>query len=118
MSDLLPKQVYSKLIQGMRPLREDWEKDRLEDLNRPPYDVEHSLRRLIDRCITEGRMHVGGSRNRELLASKVIDYLLEKGLITKCPYGGYYFPLPEGTKLPTIEEYSATIRDSLHKLDF
>ncbi len=48
MSDvLLPKQVYSKLIQGLRPIREAWEKDRLEDLNRPPYDIEYSLRRLI-----------------------------------------------------------------------
>lgn len=117
MSDvLLPKQVYSKLIQGLRPIRESWEKDRLEDLSRPPYDIEHSLRSLIDRCITEGRMHVGGNRNREILTDKVIKYLLDKGLITKCPYGGYYFPLPDGTKLPTLEEYSATIKENLRSL--
>ena len=90
MADLLPKQAYSKLMQKIKKIRENWNADRQE--NTLPYDIDHSLKSAISNCITESRIRTGGNEGRERLIADVIDHLASKGMIIKSPYGGHWFP--------------------------
>ena len=98
---MLPKADYSKVIQGLRHIRKQWDEDRAEDPKRVPYEIDNQLRSLIERCMREGKM-----RRSEGMVQWTIDYLVEKGQIVRSPYGGLMFPLPpDAEPLPSREEF-------------
>jgi len=98
---MLPKTVYSKVIQGLRHIKKQWDDDRLEDPKRVPYEVDNQLRSMIERCMQEGKM-----QRSTVAIQDTIDYLLEKKELMKSPYGGIMFPLPtDAEPLPSKEEF-------------
>ena len=109
---MLPKQVYSKIIQALKKMKTAWEADRAEDPNRAPYEIDIQLKMTIEREIREGRMSMNNA-DRDQQINETIAYLENKGLITKSPYGGHFFPLPDGTTIPTKEELIAQTKKTL-----
>jgi len=107
---MLPKAVYSKVLQGLKHIRKQWDEDRAEDPKRVPYEIDSQLRSLIERCMREGKM-----RRSEDLVQWTINYLVEKGHIVWSPYGGLMFPLPpDAEPLPSKEEF---LRDVESRID-
>lgn len=106
---MLPKAVYSKVIQGLRHIRKQWDEDRAEDPKRVPYEIDSQLRSMIERCIREGHM-----RRSAGLVDWTIDYLVEKGEIVRSPYGGHMFPLPpDAEPLPSKEEFIRQVESKI-----
>lgn len=109
---MLPKATYSKIIQGLRHIRKQWDEDRAEDPKRVPYEIDSQLRAMIERRLREG--HV---RCNESTVSWTIDYLAEKGEIVRSPYGGYMFPLPpDAEPLPSKEEFLRDVESKLRDM--
>jgi len=108
---MLPKAVYSKVIQGLRKIKEDWEEDRVDNPESVHYEIDSELKRLIKHCILEGRVNCHGNMDREILTDQTIDYLIKKKILVGSSYGGVSFPLPEGhKKLPSKEEFIKEIQ--------
>ncbi len=105
MATQLPKLVYSKVIQSLKSLKQSWDEDRKENPTKVPYEIDTSLKGMIERHIREGKVYCN-NRDMAVLVQWTVNYLLQKGTIVKSPYGGIYFPLPEGTVLPTKEEFT------------
>lgn len=101
---MLPKLVYSKVLQSLTKIRKNWDEDRKENPTQVPYEIDSELKMAIERQIREGKVNCN-KRDMEILTSKTIDYLASKGLIIKSPYGGHMFPLPAGVELPTKEAF-------------
>lgn len=111
---MLPKQVYSKIVQSLRDLKKSWDQDRVENPNQVPYEIDMSLRAAIERHVREGRVNCYGRQDMAILVDQTIEYLAAKGLIVKSPYGGHMFQVPVGTVLPTKEQF---IKQTEAKLD-
>lgn len=102
---MLPKNIYSKVIQGLKPIKAAWDKDRQENPHLTPYEVTHQVKNLIERCITEGKMkHLGGVIGRQNIVEETIEYLTDRGILMASPYGGeVMFPIDKST-IPTKEQ--------------
>ena len=112
---MLPKTAYSKVLQGLRRIKEQWDQDRAENPSTVPYEIDFELRALIERTIREERVNCHGRRDTEILVDSTIRYLVDKGFLAKSPYGGTFFPLPKDhAPLPTQE---ALIRQTKAKID-
>ena len=111
---MLPKKVYSQVLQKLRHIKTQWDEDRIENPKRVPYEIDSQLRHLIDACITEGHVHCHGNKNREILIDQTVNYMVEKGILIGSPYGGVMFPLPvDAPPLPSEEELIAEIHRQL-----
>lgn len=100
---MLPKPVYSKIIQALKKMRIAWEADRAEDPKRAPYEIDNQLKMTIEREMREGRMSMNNA-DRDQKIQETFSYLEKQGIITKSPYGGYMFKISDGTAIPTKEE--------------
>ena len=109
---MLPKPVYSKIVQALKKMRVAWEADRAEDPNRAPYEIDIQLKSIIEREMREGRMSMNNA-TRDQHVQETFEYLVKQKLITGSPYGGHFFPLPEGTTIPTKEEVVAQIKKTI-----
>lgn len=102
---MLPKKAYSKVIQGLKKIKADWDEDRRENPNIAPYEIDSQLRGLIARSAREEHANVHGNKDMEILCDQTIKYLVSKGILVGSPYGGVFFPLPEDhAPLPSKEE--------------
>jgi len=109
---MLPKNVYSKVLQGLNHIRKQWDEDRAEDPKRVPYEIDMQLRLLIERCMREGKV-----RRSEEFIRWTVDYLVEKGLIVRSPYGGHMFPLPpDAEPLPSKEEFIKQLESKIDEI--
>lgn len=116
---MLPKKAYSKVIQGLKHIKKQWDEDRVENPSQVPYEIDSELRSLIARCAREENANVGGNRNMEILCDRTITYLVEKKIIVRSPYGGVMFPLPEDhAPLPSRDELVQHIRDQMRNKEF
>lgn len=116
---MLPKKAYSKVIQGLKHIKKQWDEDRAENPNIAPYEIDSQLRRLIARCAREERANVHGNKDMEILCDKTIKYLVEKKILVGSPYGGVFFPLPEGhAPLPSKEQLIADTKKKMDDMDF
>jgi hypothetical protein len=109
---MLPKPVYSKIVQALKKMRVAWEADRAEDPNRAPYEIDSQLKMTIEREMREGRMSMDNT-TRDQKIQETFAYLEKQGLITKSPYGGHFFPLPKDTVIPTKEELIAQTKKTI-----
>lgn len=110
---VLPKRIYSNVIQGLKKMHKSWLEDRAENPHVVPYEIDSCLKMLIERCMNEGRMVTHGRENRERIVLATMSYLVEKGLIVKSPYGGHFFPLPDDTVLPSKEQLISNVKKRL-----
>ena len=116
---MLPKKAYSKVIQGLKHIKKQWDEDRAENPNIAPYEIDSQLRRLIARCAREEHANVHGNKDMEILCDKTIKYLVEKKILVGSPYGGVFFPLPEGhAPLPSKERLIADTKKKMDDMDF
>lgn len=100
---MLPKLVYSKVVQSLKKMKVHWDQDRVDNPNMAPYEIDMSLKAHIETALREGK--IGLSRTeKEVVINETIDYLRDKGMIVRSPYGGHIFPLPPGAVIPTKEE--------------
>jgi hypothetical protein len=109
---MLPKIVYGKVMGSLKKMRTNWEQDRVENPNTVPYEIDISLRHSIETHMREGGVSVN-RHVREQMIDEAFEYLVKQGTIVKSPYGGHMFPLPEGTTLPTREEFIETVKKTL-----
>ena len=100
---MLPKLVYSKIVQSLKKMKVNWDQDRIDNPKTVPYEIDMSLRSAIERHIRERHMHLS-RQDMQRVVDETVEYLFNKGLIVKRPYGGHFFSLPEDTVLPTKEE--------------
>lgn len=100
---MLPKPVYSKIIQELKKIKAAWDEDRAEDPKRAPYEIDSQLISTIEREMREGHVSLSIQAKKEKV-NETLAYLEKQGLITKSPYGGYFFQLPQGTIIPTKDE--------------
>lgn len=111
---MLPKKAYSKVIQGLRHIKKQWDEDRAENPNTVPYEIDSSLRPLIARCAREERANVYGNKDMEILCDQTIKYLVDKGILVGSPYGGVMFPLPKDhAPLPSKEELAKDVKKKI-----
>ena len=110
---MLPKKAYSKVVQGLRKIKESWDEDRAENPHLVPYEIDSQLRGLIETVIREEHVPCYGRDHRANLTTETIAYLLSKGLVTGSPYGGLMFPLPDDVELPSKEEFIAQVRQAI-----
>jgi len=111
---MLPKKAYSKVIQGLKKIKADWDEDRAENPNIAPYEIDSQLRPLIARCAREEHANVHGNKDMEILCDQTINYLVEKKILVGSPYGGVFFSLPEGhAPLPSKEELIQQVRKAI-----
>jgi hypothetical protein len=108
---MLPKKAYSKVIQGLKHIKKQWDEDRAENPNTTPYEIDSQLRSLIARCAREEHANVHGNKDMEILCDQTIKYLVSKKILVGSPYGGVFFPLPEDhAPLPSKEELIKDIK--------
>lgn len=100
---MLPKIVYGKVLTSLKKMRTNWEQDRLDHPNTVPYEIDESLRYVIEKHLRDSGTRLD-PHSRYQMISEAFDYLVKQNLIVKSPYGGHMFPMPEGTKLPTRQE--------------
>lgn len=111
---MLPRPVYNKVLASLKFIKKQWDEDREENPSSVPYDIDSSLRMAIERHMREGHVRYHGSSHREQLIDGTVDYLREKGLIVRSPYGGHMFPLPDDhDPLPSKDELVEDIKKRL-----
>lgn len=110
---MLPKKVYSKVLQSLRKIKERWEEDRQEDPRLVPYEIDLELRGCIEMHMREGHVNFGGRSNREAKIDETVSYLREKGLIFRGPYGGHFPVDVDEETIPTKEQLVADIKRRL-----
>lgn len=113
---MLPKPVYSKIIQALKKMKTEWDEDRAEDPKRAPYEIDGQLRMTIEQEIRKGKVNCHGIQNTKILIDQTIEYLLKQNIIAKSPYGGNFFPLPKDTVIPTKEELMIQVKNKLDQL--
>lgn len=101
---MLPKLVFSKILQSLKKIENSVREDRKENPNATPLEIDSCLRMAIETEIRIGG--VGRDRKtNEKMINETIEYLVSKKLIIKTGYGGHTIPLIEGEKpLPSKEE--------------
>lgn len=111
---MLPKLVYSKVIQSLKKMEINWKQDRIDNPKMAPYEIDSSLVMSIENAMREGHMGMN-LQDKKRVVQETFEYLVNKGLIVKSPYGGHIFPLPEGTIIPTKNELIRQIEYSLRR---
>jgi hypothetical protein len=114
---MLPKLVYSKVVQALKKMKEHWDLDRVENPNMAPYEIDIPLRAKIETAMREGGMHLPRDA-KERTVEGTFDYLRSKGLIVRSPYGGHFFPLPPGAVIPTKEQLMKRINADIDRKFF
>jgi len=115
---MLPKKAYSKVIQGLKRIKKNWDADRIENPSKVPYEIDIELKMLIEQCTREAGVYCN-NRDRETLIQATCAYLIKVGQITGSPYGGYMFPLPEDhASLPTKVDFIEQVKKDMNKLGF
>lgn len=114
---MLPKLVYSKVLQSLRKMKIAWDQDRVDNPQLAPYEIDISLKMHIEAAMREGKMNMSIA-DREVVVIETIDYLRSKGLIVKSPYGGHIFPLPDGVSIPTKEEMVKRAKEEVDRAFF
>jgi len=80
MTNMLPKPVYSKIIQALKKMKQAWDEDRAEDPKRAPYEIDSELKRTIEREMREGRVSMNNAaRDQEI--KETFAYLVKQGVI-------------------------------------
>lgn len=100
---MLPKNVYSKVIQSLKKMKTDWDEDRKENPSTVPYEIDSQLTMSIENHMREGHVHCS-RQERDRLVKETFEYLCSRNMIVKSPYGGHMFPIPKDMALPTREE--------------
>jgi hypothetical protein len=113
---MLPRIVYGKVLASLKQIRTNWEQDRLDHPNTVPYEIDESLRYVIEKHLRDSGTRVD-SHTRHQMIGDAFDYLVKQNLIMKSPYGGgHMFPMPEGTKLPTRQEIIKQVQENTKKI--
>ena len=114
MYKMLPKLVYSKVMQDLKRIRKNWDEDRAENPTRVPYEIDSELRYSIENAMREG-----GMRRDPEAVQDTIEYLIGKKIVVGSPYGGIMFPLPEDAPpLPTRKDLIEQTKERLKNLGF
>jgi len=94
------KTIYKEFLKSIEFLKKQDDEDRNEDPKRIPLEWDISIKEQIRKYCRKDH-----KRYTEEFAEDVMRHLVEKGILIKSPYGGYMFPLPTGTNLPSKTEF-------------
>lgn len=111
---MIPKRAFSKVVQSLKRIEQNWLQDRKDNPNTVPYEIDSELTSAIERALREEGVSVSRDQ-RSRLVFDCVAYLVKTGKIVKSPYGGHMFNVPDGHEpLPSRDEFVA---DALKRLN-
>jgi hypothetical protein len=114
---MLPKRVYSKVVQRLKSMNEAWLLDRAEHPRQTPYEIDVEFRNFVERTLRDEKVYYRSNIERDYAINELFSYLVKTGKIVKSSYGGHMFSLPKDhDPLPGPEEMRKQTVEKMNSL--